>query len=71
MKEYDIVEGFWVFVSHSTKDFERVRLVRNALEDSGFRPILFYLKCLENENEVNGLLKREIDAFHRMRDAKL
>jgi hypothetical protein len=48
MKEDDVEEGAWVFVSHSTKDFERVRLVRNALEDSGFRPILFYLKCLEN-----------------------
>ena len=65
MKENDIEEGFWVFVSHSTKDFERVRLVRNALEDSGFRPILFYLKCLENETEVNDLLKREIDARKR------
>ena len=65
MKEDNIGEGFWVFVSHSTKDFERVRLVRNALEDSGFRPILFYLKCLENETEVNDLLKREIDARKR------
>lgn len=65
MKEDDIEEGFWVFVSHSTKDFERVRLVRNALEESGFRPILFYLKCLENETEVNDLLKREIDARKR------
>lgn len=65
MKEDDINEGFWVFVSHSTKDFEKVRLVRNALEDSGFRPILFYLKCLEKETEVNDLLKREIDARKR------
>lgn len=65
MKENDIGEGFWVFVSHSTKDFEKVRLVRNALEDSGFRPILFYLKCMENEDEINELLKREIDARHR------
>lgn len=65
MIENDIEEGFWVFVSHSTKDFERVRLVRNALEESGFRPILFYLKCLENESEVNDLLKREIDARKR------
>ena len=40
MKENDIKDGFWVFVSHSTKDFEKVRLVRNALEESGFRPIL-------------------------------
>lgn len=55
MKEYDIKEGFCVFVSHSTKDFEKVRMVRNALEDSGYRPISFYLKRLENENEVNKL----------------
>lgn len=65
MKEDEINEGFWVFVSHSTKDFERVRLVRNALEESGFRPILFYLKCMENEDEINELLKREIDARRR------
>lgn len=65
MKGNDIAEGFWVFVSHSTKDFEKVRLVRNALEDSGFRPILFYLKCMENEDEINELLKREIDARRR------
>ena len=65
MKENEIEEGFWVFVSHSTKDFERVRLVRNALEDSGFRPILFYLKCMEDEDEINELLKREIDARRR------
>lgn len=64
-KEDDINEGFWVFISHSTKDFERVRLVRNALEDSGFRPILFYLKCMEDEDEINELLKREIDARRR------
>lgn len=48
MKEDNINEGFWVFISHSTKDFERVRLVRNALEDGGFCSLLFYLKCLEN-----------------------
>lgn len=65
MKEDKISEGFWVFVSHSTKDFERVRLVRNALEESGFRPILFYLKCMEDEDEINELLKREIDARRR------
>lgn len=62
MIENDIGEGFWVFVSHSSKDFEKVRIVRNALEDSGFRPILFYLKCMEDEDEINELLKREIDA---------
>lgn len=58
-------EGIWVFVSHSTKDFERVRLVRNALEESGFRPILFYLKSVTDDSEISGLLKREIDARKR------
>ena len=65
MKEDDIEEGFWVFVSHSTKDFERVRLVRNALEKIGSRPILLYLKCMEDEDEIDSLLKREIDARKR------
>lgn len=55
----------WVFISHSTKDFELVRLIRNALEKIGRRPILFYLKCLSNKEEVSGLLKREIDARPR------
>ena len=65
MKENDIEEGFWVFVSHSTKDFEKVRLVRNALEESGFRPILFFFFFMEDEDEINELLKREIDARRR------
>lgn len=62
---FEELEGLWVFVSHSTKDFEQVRLVRNALEESGFRPILFYLKSITDENEINDLLKREIDARKR------
>lgn len=41
MKENDIEEGFWVFLSRSTKDSKRVRFVRNALEDRGFPPLLF------------------------------
>ena len=39
--------------------------MRNALEDSGFRPILFYFKCMEDEDDFNELLKREIDALRR------
>ena len=62
---FEFNENRWVFMSHSTKDFDRVRLVRNALEESGFRPILFYLKSLTDENEINDLLKREIDARKR------
>ena len=65
MNNEEFNENRWVFVSHSTKDFDRVRLVRNALEEKGFRPILFYLKSLTDENEINDLLKREIDARKR------
>lgn len=31
-EENDINEGFWVFVSHSTKDFEKVRFVQKILK---------------------------------------
>ena len=58
-------DSSWVFISHSTKDFEIVRLIRNALEKMGRRPILFYLKCLSKKEEVNSLLKREIDVRPR------
>ena len=58
-------EYSWVFISHSTLDFEIVRLVRNALEKRERRPILFFLKCLSQKEEVSSLLKREIDARHR------
>lgn len=33
----------WVFLSHSTIDYDNVRRLRNLLEDNGFRP----LRCLE------------------------
>lgn len=52
----------WVFLSHSNLDYERVTFVRNVLERNNKRPIMFFLKCLEKENELNDLLKREIDA---------
>ena len=54
-------EGGDVFISHSHKDFEYVRLVRNSLEEDGFSPLCFYLKCLSDEEEIVDLIKREID----------
>lgn len=54
-------EGAWIFVSHSTKDWEKVRRVRNLLEEKGHRPLLFFLKCVEDESELDDLLKREIE----------
>ena len=44
-------EAKWVFLSHSNKDYLRVRLVRNKLEEVGFYPIMLYLKCFENAPE--------------------
>ena len=52
----------WIFVAHSHKDFEAVRKVRNALEERGHFPLLFFLRCLTDESELDSLLQREIEA---------
>jgi hypothetical protein len=55
--------GAWVFVSHSHKDLPEVTKVRNDLESQGFKPLLFFLKCLEDDAaELPDLLCREIKA---------
>lgn len=54
-------EGY-VFISHSHQDIRKVRQIRNAMEDAGFEPLCFYLKCLHDEDEIEGLIKREINA---------
>lgn len=55
----------WIFLSHSNKDFAKVRLIRNYLEEHSCRPLMFYLRCLSNEDEINDLIKREIDCRTR------
>ena len=55
----------WIFLSHSNKDFAKVRLIRNYLEERSCRPLMFYLKCLSNEKEIDDLIKREIDCRTR------
>lgn len=55
-------KGGHIFLSHSHDDIEIVRQIRNSLEESGFEPLCFYLKCLEDETEIADLIKREIDA---------
>lgn len=52
----------WVFVAHSTRDIDKVRRVRDVVEEEGGEPILFFLKCITDDDELDGLLKREIDA---------
>lgn len=62
----------WIFVSHSTLDLEKVRLVRNEVEGSGGEPVLFFLKCLSDHDEIDDLVKREIEArnFFLLCDSK-
>lgn len=51
----------WVFLSHSFKDFTSVRLLRNVLEEQGYFPLMFFLKCIDDDHELESLIKREIE----------
>ena len=62
LNEMDLNQGGYVFISHSHQDIQKVRQIRNAMEEAGFEPLCFYLKCLSDEDEIEGLIKREIDA---------
>lgn len=53
-------EGGWFFLSHSHQDINQVRKIRNLLEQRGFEPLLFFLKCLTDDDEIENLIKREI-----------
>lgn len=55
----------WVFLSHSNKDYEKVRQVRNILEEQDLRPLMFFLHCLNDDDEIDELIKREIDCRTR------
>ncbi len=59
----------YFFLSHSSKDIEKVRKIRNLIENENGNPILFYLKCLDGDNpsgkdkeQLKGLISREIMA---------
>ena len=58
--------GCWIFLSHSSRDIEKVRFIRNEFEKYGHNPLAFHLLCLttdteEGRRELDGLIKREID----------
>ena len=55
----------WVFLSHSNKDYEKVLQVRNMLEEQSLRPLMFFLHCLNDDDEIDSLIKREIDCRTR------
>jgi hypothetical protein len=55
----------WIFLSHSNMDYDKVRIVRNILEEQGLRPLMFFLHCLSDDDEIDTLIKREIDCRTR------
>jgi len=55
-------EGAWVFLSHSHNDINEIRRVRDRLEAKGHNPLLFFLKCLGDDSELDDLIRREIEA---------
>lgn len=58
MQEYK--SNGYIFISHSHLDIEKVRKIRNDMEEAGFDPLCFYLKCLTDKDELEDLIKREI-----------
>lgn len=52
-----------IFLSHSNKDIEKVRKIRNILESLEYEPLLFYLKCLDDDNNtLEEFIEKEIEA---------
>jgi hypothetical protein len=58
----DRCEGAWIFLSHSHKDLEKVRRIRDAFETRGHNPLMFFLRCLDDDSELDDLIRREIEA---------
>ena len=56
--------GTWIFLSHSNKDIDKVRFIRNEFEKLGHKPLMFFLKCIDDSSELEDLIKREIKARH-------
>ncbi len=55
--------GAWIFVSHSHRDLEKVRQIRNELERRGHNPLLFFLKSMEDDDaRLPELIRDEIKA---------
>lgn len=64
MEHWEKKANGWVFLSHSSKDYQDVKVVRNYLEENGFSAIMFYLKSLDDDSRkhhIETLLKWEIE----------
>lgn len=58
--------GCWIFLSHSSHDMAKVRIIRNEFEKYSHNPLAFHLRCLNDDTaegklELSTLIKREID----------
>ncbi len=65
MKHWEKRANGWVFLSHSSDDYEEVKVVRNYLEENGFSALMFYLKCFEDKSKISmaqKLIKWEIES---------
>lgn len=52
-----------IFLSHSHKDIDKVRTIRNLLESIDYEPLLFYLKCLDDNNDqLEEFIEKEIES---------
>jgi len=55
----------WVFLSHSSEDYEQVKVIRDYLELNNFNAIMFYLHSFNDVSkvkQVEDLILNEIDA---------
>ena len=51
------------FLSHSSKDIDKVRQIRDILEVLDYEPLLFHLKCLDDDNDdLETFIKKEIES---------
>ena len=60
--------GGWIFVSHSNRDIEKAREIRNELERRGHNPVLFFLKCMETTEADDRLLRQLIEREIKARE---
>ena len=58
----DSLDRIYIFISHSHKDIDKVRVIRNFLESLNTEPILFFLKSKTDKDEITQLIKDEINA---------
>jgi hypothetical protein len=56
------ISDAWISVSHSHLDLEAVRRIRDEFERLHAIPLLFFLLALNEDDEIDDLIKREITA---------